>query len=173
LRERGHAAGICRDQPPIITVPRSPSKLTPIGWRMAGASSGHPSTRHRYASREVVLGPVDEGHNRSSKRLLILTLVLLQEAQANECVDVRFIQHDWTFLHGLFCRAGWFATAPENLCGSRPPGEAVCQCSALILLACGTPPQDRTGLGVERGEPAKRWLAERRMRRSHPPCGPF
>jgi hypothetical protein len=36
---------------------------------------------HRYVSREVVLGPVvDEGHNRGSKRLLILTLVLVQEA---------------------------------------------------------------------------------------------
>jgi hypothetical protein len=49
---------------------------------------------HRYPSREVILGPVDEGHNRSSKRLLVLTLVLLQEVQANECVDVRFIQQD-------------------------------------------------------------------------------
>src|SRR5260370_31700230 len=58
------------------------------------ASSSHPSTQHRYASREAIRVPVDERHNRSSKRLLILTLVLFQHAPANECLDVRFIPHD-------------------------------------------------------------------------------
>jgi hypothetical protein len=57
-----------------------------------------PSGHHRYASREVLLGAVDEGHNRGSKRLLILALVLLQEAQANECVDVRSSRMHCLFL---------------------------------------------------------------------------
>jgi hypothetical protein len=37
------------------------------------ASSSHPSTRHRYASRQVLLGPVEEAGDRGLERLGILT----------------------------------------------------------------------------------------------------
>jgi hypothetical protein len=47
------------------------------GCVTGNASSSPTSGRHRYASRDALSGPVDEAHNRSSKRLLILTLVLL------------------------------------------------------------------------------------------------
>ena len=41
------------------------------------ASSSHPSTRQRYASREVVLGSIEEPQHRGLERLDILTLVFL------------------------------------------------------------------------------------------------
>jgi hypothetical protein len=86
LRERGgHAVGVCQHHPPIITADRANLSGPLAVTRHVGQG------RYRYASREVLLGAVDEGHNRSSKRLLILALVLLQEAQANEGVDVRFV----------------------------------------------------------------------------------
>jgi hypothetical protein len=49
LRERGHAAGICRDQPPIITVPRSPSKLIEKTRGLLRVTSGRAATVTRHA----------------------------------------------------------------------------------------------------------------------------
>jgi hypothetical protein len=66
----------------------TPARHLSIGGALrVTASSSHPSTRHRYASREVVLGPVEEPYDRGLERLDILTLVFLQEPHANECVD--------------------------------------------------------------------------------------
>jgi hypothetical protein len=42
----------------------------------------------------------------------------------------------------------WFATAPETLCGSKLPRAAVCQRTALILLAQGTPPLGTTLIAI-------------------------
>jgi hypothetical protein len=69
----------------LFDAPKGGLKLTgetPFGRGCVtrNASSSPPSGRHRYASREALLGPVNEAHDRSSKRLLILTLVLFQEA---------------------------------------------------------------------------------------------
>ena len=52
-------------------------------FRRGGVTrNGQFKPTHRRATLcEVLRGPVDEGHNRTSKRLAILTLVLLQEAR--------------------------------------------------------------------------------------------
>ena len=46
---------------------------------------------HRYASREVLDGPVDEGQDRSLECFDTLTLLVLQEPHANERVDFRYV----------------------------------------------------------------------------------
>ena len=48
-------------------------------------------SRYRYASREVLQGPVDEGQDRSLECFDILTLLVLQEPHANERVDFRYV----------------------------------------------------------------------------------
>jgi len=50
-------------------------RLSAGGALRVTASSSHPSTRHRYTSREVVLGAVEEPYDRGLERLDILTLV--------------------------------------------------------------------------------------------------
>ena len=44
------------------------------------ASSGHPSTRQRYALREGILGPVDEGQQARERRFLDYRAVELESA---------------------------------------------------------------------------------------------
>jgi hypothetical protein len=52
-------------------------RLSAGGALRVTASSTHPSTRHRYTSREVILGSVEEPYDRGLERLDILTLVFL------------------------------------------------------------------------------------------------
>jgi hypothetical protein len=48
----------------------------------------------RYASRQVLLGLVEEAYDRLLERLGILTLVFRQMLHTNERVDVHLIQQD-------------------------------------------------------------------------------
>jgi hypothetical protein len=57
----------------LFALPRDPDKRWP------GRERGRPpiGSRHRYTSREVLLGPVEEACDRGLERLDIMTLVFL------------------------------------------------------------------------------------------------